>query len=122
MTDFKHKFYAIADFIKIVQNKQDRLDKYDPDYLYSVYGKYASDDDFDVNSQIYIGDTPDFDDDDNEVYPKEATDLGLSLLYSCDHFQDVVDLAYKQKPKASIEEVVGCLNFYAERDDFLDLQ
>ncbi|EED99314.1 conserved hypothetical protein [Burkholderia multivorans CGD1] len=38
-----------------------------------------------------------------------------------EHLQDVIDLAYKQKPTASIDEVIKCLNHYSKYDDFLDL-
>jgi len=39
--------------------------------------------------------------------------------YMCEHFRDVVDLAYKQKPTASSEAIIRCLNHYDKYDDFL---
>lgn len=39
-----------------------------------------------------------------------------------EQFQDVVDLAYRQKKSASTKEVILCLNHYSKHDDFLDLQ
>ena len=122
MSSFKHKFYTIEDFIDLVKMKLDRLaEGYDPDYLYDVYGISNSDSKFRIGSQIYIADTPDFDDDDNEIRPAEVQLLGLSYMYSCDHFQDVVDLAFKQKPSATHQEVIEALNHYSKFDDFLDL-
>ncbi len=48
-------------------------------------------------------------------------DCGYAFLYSGESFQAVVDLAMKQKPSASVEEVIRCLNYYSNNDDFLDL-
>uniref|UniRef100_UPI00403F616F DUF7716 domain-containing protein n=1 Tax=Massilia sp. METH4 TaxID=3123041 RepID=UPI00403F616F len=39
-----------------------------------------------------------------------------------EHLQDVVDLAVRQKPSASDNEIIRCLNYYVEFDDFLDLE
>lgn len=71
--------------------------------------------------KMYVGDVPDFDDDDNQVPPESVVALGLEIGYTCEHFQDVIDSAYKHKPAVSSEKVIRCLNHYATYDDFLDL-
>lgn len=109
-----NKFYKIDEFIDIVKNKHDR------NSIYMIYVPKNTDD-LTSGMNVYIGDVPDFDDDDNEILPKSVIDLGLEVGYMREHFQDVVDLAYKQKPSASIEEIIQCLNHYANFDDFLDI-
>ncbi|MBN3839919.1 hypothetical protein G3N61_11105 [Burkholderia sp. Ac-20349] len=104
----------------VVRAKAERRERYDPAWLYDVYGK---DGDAALHPQqtIYIGDTVQVDDEDREIYPERVAELGYVFQYSCEHFQDVVDLAYRQKPDASIEDVVRCLNHFDRHDDFLDL-
>lgn len=107
-------FYKIEDVIDLVKNKKDR------DSIYMIYVPENTDDLL-PGMNVYVGDVPEFDDDDNEVLPQSVIALGLEMGYMREHFQDVVDLAYKQKPTASSEEIIRCLNHYAEYDDFLDL-
>lgn len=120
MSQFKNKEYQVEDFIALVREKRDRTVGYDKAYLYDVYGD-DSDDGFRPGMTIYVGDTVQADDDGEEFYPAQVNDLGYSFLYSGENFQAVVDLAYRQKPTATIEEVVRCLNHYEQYDDFLDL-
>lgn len=107
-------FYTLDDLIGLVKEKKDR------DAVYMIYTRKGVDN-LQSGVEVYVGDVPDFDDDDNEVPPQSVTALGLEQGYMREHFQDVVDLAYKQKPAASTEEVIRCLNHYAQHEDFLDL-
>jgi hypothetical protein len=108
-------FYKIDDLICLAKEKEDR------ESIYMIYVPKNTDD-LEVGMNVYVGDVPDFDENDNEVLPASIASHGLEVGYMREHFQDVVDLAYKQKPSASIEEIIQCLNHYAEHDDFLDLQ
>lgn len=110
-----NNFYKIEDVISLVKNKEDR------GALYSIYVPKNTDDLL-PGMNVYVGDVADFDEDDNEVYPESIVSLGLEFGYMRSHFQDVVDLAYRQKPTASTEEIIQCLNYYAEFDDFLDIE
>ncbi|NTX29777.1 hypothetical protein HT746_22065 [Burkholderia pyrrocinia] len=107
-------FYKIEDLVCLVKDKKDR------DAIYMIYVQKDVDDLL-PGMEVYVGDVPDFDEDDNEVFPESVTTLGLERGYMREQFQDVIDLAYKQKPAASTEEVIRCLNHYARFDDFLDL-
>ncbi|WP_229204702.1 hypothetical protein [Duganella sp. CF458] len=107
-------FYKIDDLIELVKCKADRED------VYMVYAPNSTDDLY-PGMVVYVGDVPDFDEDDNEFFPDFVKSLALEVCYMREHFQDVVDLAYKQKPSASIDEFIKCLNHYAAHDDFLDL-
>nr|WP_309851634.1 MULTISPECIES: hypothetical protein [unclassified Caballeronia] len=53
--------------------------------------------------------------------PDQVNDCSLAFLYLGENFQAVVDLAHKQKPNATTEEVIRCLNHYADHNNFLDL-
>ncbi|GAB7537713.1 DUF7716 domain-containing protein [Burkholderia sp. 3C] len=111
---FVNAFYTLEKLIGLVKEKKDR------DAVYMIYVRQNVNE-LQPDTEVYVGDVPDFDGDDNEVLPQSVTALGLEQGYMREHFQDVVDLAYKQKPTASVDEVVRCLNHYAQRDDFLDL-
>lgn len=119
MNNFKQKIYRIEDFIPLVKSKNDRSEKYDRSFLYDVYGEDTGE--LQLGQSIFVGDTVQVDDNDEETYPKEVSDRGYAFLYSGENFQAVVDLAFKQKPSATIEEVIDCLNHYSDCDDFLDL-
>jgi len=115
MTNFTvNKFYEIDDLILRVKNKEDR------EAVYMIYIE-KDNDSLDPGMKLYVGDAPGFDDDDNEILPENVISLGLCIGYMREHFQDVVDLAYRQKPTASTAEVIQCLNHFAQYDDFLDL-
>ena len=45
---------------------------------------------------VYVGKAAQVDDDENEIFHKTVYEMNLSLLYPCENFQDVVDLAMKQ--------------------------
>lgn len=109
-----NRSYKIDDLINVVKDKKDR------DAVYMVYVSKDTED-LRRGMDVYVGDVPDFDEEDNEVLPESVITLGLEVGYMREHFQDVVDLAYKQKPAASTEEIIRCLNHYAKHDDFLDL-
>lgn len=109
-----NRFYKIEDLIELVKGKKGR------DAIYMIYVPVDTDD-LQSGMDVYVGDVPSFDDDDNEVFPESVIALGLERGYMQEHFEDVVDVAYKQKPTASTEEVIRCLNHYAQHDSFLDL-
>jgi hypothetical protein len=122
MINFKNRIYEIEEFFSLVKDKRDRSSTYNPDYFYSVYGAYNLDQKFLLGMKIFVGDIPTYDEDDSERYPDEVITLNFSLLSSCEMIQDVVDLAISQKPNASYEELIQCLNFYSRNDNFLDLK
>ena len=117
---FKYKTYKIEDFIDIVKRKIDRVEGYDPDYYYNIYGNDEGRG-FVPGMQIYVGDTVEVNDDDEEIYPPEVIERKLSSLYSCGTFQDVIDLAMRQNNSVSHEKLIECLNYYSNHDDFLDV-
>lgn len=109
-----NRFYKIEDLVRLVKEKKGR------DAIYMIYVPKDTDD-LTPGMDVYVGDVPAFDDDDNEVFPESVIALGLERGYMQEHFEDVVDVAYKQRPTASADDVIRCLNYYAQHDSFLDL-
>jgi hypothetical protein len=109
-----NQYVKLEEFIRLVKDKEDRA------FRYAIYVPENTDS-LSVGMDVFVGEAVSFDEDDNEVYPANVKANNLEFGYSRDHFQDVVDLAFRQKPSASADEVVRALNHYAEHDDFLDL-
>jgi len=120
MVDFKNKTWILSDFIKFVQDKKDRSENYNADYYYDIYAA-DNDDKLFPEMTIYVGNTVEVDDDDNEIFPPEVDKLNFWIKYSCDNFQDVIDLATTQDSNVTINKIVECLNYYRERDTFLNI-
>ena len=121
MTNFKNQHYTIENFIEIVKEKKERSEKHDPEFLYFVYCEQDQDSEIKPAMTIYVGDVSQVSDDYLEMYPDFVEKLGLSKIYSSQNFQDVVDLAVSQKQTVSNDELIECLNYYNEHDDFLDI-
>ncbi|MEN5240358.1 MULTISPECIES: DUF7716 domain-containing protein [Pseudomonas] len=115
MRKFKlNEVYRLEDLIGLVRNKADR------GCIYAVYSKMGVDE-LALGQEVFAGDTPSYDDGENEVLPQKVQDADYELCYMRDSFQDVIDLAVSQNPKVSNEVLVRCLNHYADYDDFLDV-
>lgn len=82
---------------------------------------YAEDIDLDLDSECYIADYPDFDDDDEEVPITFVEENGLELCYRDETIVDVVGACLHQKTDVSLEEVLKALEYYMENDSFLEL-
>lgn len=122
MTNFKNKYYSIEDFIEIVKQKKDRSEKYDPTYHYEIYCASDKDDVIIQGMAIYVGDGSTVDGNYIETYPEFVSLFKLSPFYSSENFQDVIDLAFNQKKTVSSREIIDCLNYFSEHDDFLDIK
>jgi hypothetical protein len=109
-----NRFYPIADFITLVREGKDRQVDY---WIYLAAGTTS----LTAETSLFIGETLGFDSNGVEVLPEPALRQNLKYGFHPEQFQDVVDLAFEQKPAASTNEVVRCLNHYAEHDCFLDL-
>lgn len=121
----KNKTYHIKELIDMVKNKSDRdfdiygKEKYIPENNYHIY--IAKVEILNENSVVFVGDSIKIDEDDNEIYPNEVLENNTEPCYSCENFQDVIDLAFEQKGNASTSEFIKCLNYFNEKDTFFDL-
>lgn len=109
-----NKYYVIDDLITLVKNKKDR------DIYYAIYVKNNSSS-LSCGMNVFVGPPIEFDDNDNEVTPKVILNESLEFGYARDQFQDVIDLAVKQNQYVTSGEIISCLNYYDEHDDFLDI-
>lgn len=103
----------IEDLIEFVKARKDRTIYYD------VYSKNG--DDFFPEETVFVDSSVQVDDDDKEIYPSAVLNRKFRFAYSGEQFQDVVDLAVKQKPNVTSFEIIKALNYYSEHDAFMDL-
>ncbi len=81
-------FCKVDDLISLVREKRGR------DAVYMIYVPKDTSD-FQLDMDVYVGDVPDFYDEDNEVFPESEIALGFKQGYMREHLQDVIDLACK---------------------------
>ncbi|WP_454058959.1 DUF7716 domain-containing protein [Elizabethkingia ursingii] len=117
MSSFKDQYYKIEDFLTLVRNKQERSEDYDPDFVYAVYSEQ---DIFESGITVYIGAPANIDGDYDDIFPDVVYENGLLYMCSDEDVQDVVDLALRQQPAVTNEQLITALNHYLENDDFLD--
>ncbi|MFJ4346144.1 hypothetical protein [Pseudomonas sp. NPDC089401] len=106
--------YPLETLIHLVKSRQER------DEVYALYCPVGIEE-LACGQTIYVGDVPDYDEEDNEHLPRAVMAMGYTFCYMRDQFQDVIDLAVSQKASVSDQELIECLNYYAEYDDFFDV-
>ena len=57
--------------------------------------------------------------DDSDVYPADASDQHLQLVYYGEHLIDVLAVALEEKTDASLQDLVEALNYYNQHDSFM---
>ena len=117
-SNFKYHFYTIENFINLVKQRLERSKNFDSEYFYAIYVKK---DGFSLGQTILVSDPVFVSDDDTEIYPNDVIAHQLNYQCSDENIQDVIDLAIQQKPSATDQELIQALNYYLERDNFLDL-
>ncbi|MBC7755124.1 MAG: hypothetical protein H7Z20_00475 [Bdellovibrio sp.] len=107
-------FYTLPDLFALVKTKCER------DVDYSIYWLDNAPDPT-LQDRVFVAAPVDVDDEDNEAFPQIVNDNGFWYFCSDENIQDVIDVAIDQKPNASDEEQLKCLDYYLKRDTFLDL-
>lgn len=83
---------------------------------------YAASDIITLTDICYIDEYSDFDDDDeNEILPDFIEENDLEFVFREELLQDVIINALEQKPDASLSELFAAINFYSEKDNFMQL-
>ena len=98
--------------------EQVRVDKLSSDdfCLYSKeYGELR------LNSLYWVSDYPDVVED-RDVYPTEVAEQNLQLVYYGEQLIDVLTVALEEKPDASLQDLVGALNYYNRYDIFMNFE
>lgn len=95
--------------------EQVRVDELSSDD-FCLYGK--EDGELRLNSLYWVSDYPDVVDD-SDVYPADASEQDLQLVYYGEQLLDVLSVALEEKPDASHQDLVDALNYYNQHDNFM---
>ena len=95
--------------------EQVRVDQLSSDN-FCLYGK--EDGELKLDCLYWVSDYPDVVDD-SDVYPADASDQHLQLVYYGDQLIDVLTVAIEEKPDASLQDLVDALNYYNQHDSFM---
>ena len=74
-----------------------------------------------LNSLYWVSDYPDIVED-RDVYPTEVAEQNLQLVYYGEQLIDVLTVALEEKPDASLQDLVGALNYYNRYDIFMNFE
>jgi hypothetical protein len=107
--------YKMCELLLLVAKRLDRQTSY------SVYWQDLPQQDPSPESIVLVEHPSIVTDEDAEIFPDAVRSRGWWIYCSDELLQDVVDLAVEQKTSASAEEILKCLRYYLEHDDFLDL-
>ena len=66
----------------------------------------------------WVSDYPDVVED-RDVYPADASEQDLQLVYYGEQLLDVLSVALEEKPDASLQDLVDALNYYNQHDNFM---
>ncbi len=69
----------------------------------------------------WVSDYPDVVED-RDVYPADASEQDLQLVYYGEQLIDVLSVALEEKPEASLQDLVGALNYYNRYDIFMTFE
>ena len=86
---------------------------------FCLYGK--EDGELVLEKLYWVADYPDVVDD-SDVYPADASEQHLQLVYYGEQFLDVLTVALEEKPEASHQDLVDALNHYNRYDSFMTFE
>ena len=95
--------------------EQVRVNEYSSDD-FCLYGK--EDGELKLDSLYWVSDYPDVVED-SDVYPTDVAEQDLQLVYYGEQLIDVLAVALEEKPDASLQDLVGALNYYQQHDSFM---
>ena len=109
----KHQELSLEQIIE--QVRVDQLVSED----FCLYGKEEGELKLDI--LYWVSDYPDVVED-RDVYPADATDQHLQLVYYGEQLIDVLAVALEEKPDASHQDLVEALNYYNRYDIFMNFE
>ena len=98
--------------------EQMRVDKLSSDD-FCLYGK--EDGELALARSYWVSDYPDVVED-RDVYPMDVAEQDLQLVYYGEQLIDVLSVALEEKPEASLQDLVGALNYYNRYDIFMNFE
>lgn len=106
----KHQELSLEQIIQ-----QLRVDQLSSDN-FCLYGK--EDGELKLDCLYWVSDYPDVVED-RDVYPADASEQVLQLVYYGEQLIDVLAVALEEKPDASLQDLVEALNYYNQHDSFM---
>ena len=95
--------------------QQLRVDQLSSDN-FCLYGK--EDGELKLDILYWVSDYPNVEEG-SDVYPADASEQDLQLVYYGEQLIDVLAVALEEKPDASLQDLVEALNYYNQHDSFL---
>ena len=83
---------------------------------FCLYGKEEGE--LKLDCLYWVSDYPDVVED-RDVYPADATDQHLQLVYYGEQLIDALAVALEEKPDASPQDLVEALKYYQRHDSFM---
>jgi len=109
----KHQELSLDQIIE--QLRADQLTSDD----FCLYGK--EDGELTLDRLYWVADYPDVVDD-SDVYPADASEQHLQLVYYGEQLIDVLSVALEEKLNASHQDLVEALNYYQQHDSFMKFE
>lgn len=106
----KHQELSLEQIIEQV-----RVDKLVSDD-FCLYGK--EDGELALARSYWVSNYPDVVED-RDIYPADAVEQDLQLVYYGEQLIDVLSVALEEKPEASHQDLVDALNYYNQHDNFM---
>ena len=98
--------------------EQVRVDQLSSDN-FCLYGK--EDGELKLDCLYWVSDYPDVVDD-SDVYPADASEQDLQLVYYGEQLIDILAVALEEKPDASPQDLVEALKYYNQHDCFMTFE
>ena len=86
---------------------------------FCLYGK--EDGELALDRLYWVSEYPDVVED-SDVYPADASEQDLQLVYYGEQLLDVLSVALEEKSEASLQDLVGALNHYNRYDSFMNFE
>ena len=106
----KHQELSLEQIIEQV-----RVDE-SPSDDFCLYGK--EDGELALARSYWVSNYPDVVED-RDIYPADAVEQDLQLVYYGEQLIDVLSVALEEKPEASHQDLVDALNYYNQHDNFM---
>ena len=106
----KHQELSLEQIIE-----QMRVDESSSDD-FCLYGK--EDGELALARSYWVSNYPDVVED-RDIYPADAVEQDLQLVYYGEQLIDVLSVALEEKPEASHQDLVDALNYYNQHDNFM---
>ena len=109
----KHQELSLEQIIEQVRADESSSDDF------CLYGK--EDGELKLDILYWVSDYPNVEEG-SDVYPADASEQDLQLVYYGEQLIDVLAVALEEKPDASLQDLVEALNYYNQHDCFMTFE